>query len=413
MCIHAQTISACFLICLAIPAVPVCEASGPEEKGKTVSVVFRYDDYSSRSDTDFEARLIRIFAERGMKVTLGVVPFMVEGDETDPSPQRQVALNADKVDLLVGGMAAGILEIAQHGYSHRTYKKYARGNLSEFRGMPYEEQQKKIAEGKSYLEEVLGLASQLTVFIPTFNKYDVNTLKAVEKAGFSVFSPGHFSLSDKNSGLTMLPETIDLINLKSAVVSAEGSGCESPLVVVLFHPYDFVEVDPQRGIMTEPQFGELLDWVSSRPKIRSLFISEAADNPAYDISFFNKNKLYFRSYQKVWPFMQKLLKIETGFYICPAEMKGQQTKVWIYLVLYSLTLLAAALLISIKIFGFVLDRLWILGIFLFVLSLIFYALALLYVLKDSSVTHLGFTLILLSTGTILGGLRAVLKRAKS
>jgi peptidoglycan/xylan/chitin deacetylase (PgdA/CDA1 family) len=414
---HSRNIAAIILIfallCPALLASPASQETGRLEKEKTVGIVFRYDDYSSVSDYGLEAELIRLIKEKGLKLSLGVVPFMVERDETDPSPQEQLALGGEKADLLKHGLEEGCIEVALHGYSHQTFKRYVVGTFSEFRGMPYEAQLEKITSGKTYLEDILGLDSPLQVFIPPFNFYDRNTMKAVEEAGFTVLSSALYSLSDKQRNLVILPETIDLIGFRSAVVSAEKSSCAGSVIVVLFHPYDFMEIDPERGVLTLPQFTALLDWVSSRPGIQSLFISEAARNPSFDTALFRKNKVYYLTYRLIWPQIRQLLGISSGFYICPPELRRLQAQVWVILVVYGLVLLAAVAFVSRMMFGYLLARLWIPGLFLFAVAMLLGAFAILYVLKDGSVTHLGLTLLLLATGTIIGGLGAVLKKNRA
>lgn len=402
----------CFLFCLAAAGVPVCEAFDQVKETKKIDLVFRYDDYSSQSDTAFEARLIRLFLDHGIKLTMGVVPFMVEGDETDPTPRKNVALSQEKADLLLEGIAGGVLEVAQHGYSHKTYKKFIQGNYSEFRDMPMEKQIQIIREGRSFLEELLVPSFPLQVFIPPFNHYDKHTLSAVEQAGFTVISPGLYSMSPKQAGLIILPETTDLPGLKSAIMAAEGSPCSMPLVMTLFHPDDFAEINPAKGNIDEAQFKELLAWVSSKPNIRSLFISEAAQVQAYDTTYFRKNKTYFLTYRLIWPRIRSLLKIQSGYYICSPELGRQQAKVWVFLSVYVVVILAAMMVISRMLFGYILNRLWIPGLFAFALTLLFSVFGLLYILKDASLTHLGFTLILLAAGTVLGGLGVILRKQK-
>lgn len=49
-----------------------------------------------------------------------------------------------------------------------------------------------------------------------------------------------------------------------------------PVIVVLFHEYDFQEIDETRGRITYQEFYELLNWLSSQRDVRLLSISQAA-----------------------------------------------------------------------------------------------------------------------------------------
>ena len=63
-----------------------------------------------------------------------------------------------------------------HGNTHQTIKEFPR---SEFLGLNYEQQFTKIKSGKLFLEEKLG--TNINTFIPPWNRYDLNTLKVLEK----------------------------------------------------------------------------------------------------------------------------------------------------------------------------------------------------------------------------------------
>ena len=56
-------------------------------EGKQIIVVFRFDDYSSRSSTDIEIKLIDAFQKYNACCTFGVIPFVCTGDVHDAHPQ--------------------------------------------------------------------------------------------------------------------------------------------------------------------------------------------------------------------------------------------------------------------------------------------------------------------------------------
>jgi hypothetical protein len=75
--------------------------------------------------------------------------------------------------------------------------------------------------------------------------------------------------------LNFLPATCDLNNIKEAVRSARNSSNTQPLIVVLFHVYDFREFDQKRGVISLPEISDLLKWLQSGGDIRLLSIGQA------------------------------------------------------------------------------------------------------------------------------------------
>ena len=179
-------------------------------RARRVHVILRNDDPGALSDAEYEARWMSLFARHGVPHVAAVVPHVVD-DPHDERCERYHLLheNAAMVDLLRRQHAAGMLEIAQHGYTHRTNltrpsAASARGGgppfkgiagpwlpmqpahadgYSEFAGLPYPEQHDRIVRGKAYLEDLLSL--ELRTFIFPWNTADAASLRAVRKAGFN------------------------------------------------------------------------------------------------------------------------------------------------------------------------------------------------------------------------------------
>lgn len=84
-----------------------------------------------------------------------------------------------------------------------------------------------------------------------------------------------------------------------------------------------------------------------------------------------------------------------------------------FLAVFASVLLAAALAISRTIFIWILNRFWIPGLFLYALSSLVFVLFLLYVLRDASLSHIGFTLLVILSGGVLGGLSAIWKKPRT
>ena len=257
---------------LLVSTVPLTGCIKKPIETRQVNVVFRFDDFSARSSTDLEQHIIRLFAERKLPVTFSVIPFVCSGDIHDPTPQDLIPLSPDKAEILKTAQRQGILDIALHGYSHQTD---GQPPYAEFAHLDYAHQVRKLSEGKKFLEDLLG--ASVTTFVPPWNKYDLNTLQALETLGFTTLSANRKGPGSLDSGLFFLPATCGLKHLADAISAARASSEKQPVVVVLFHEYDFKEINARRGRFTVDEFAALLDWVASQQDVRSLSISQAVE----------------------------------------------------------------------------------------------------------------------------------------
>ncbi|MGD9825451.1 DUF2334 domain-containing protein [Desulfobacter sp.] len=238
---------------------------------KQVNVVFRLDDYSACSNTDMELRIIDAFRKNEACITLGVIPYVCAGDIHDPSPQDVIPLTSMKGDILKSGFNDGVLDVALHGYSHQTISAE---QWTEFSGLDYNRQVKRLANGRKLLESMID--APISTFVPPWNRYDVNTLRALEALGFSTLSADNKrgEVTEKCK-LNFLPYSSSLSGLRDAVEASRTSSDTQPVIVVLFHEYDFKEIDEKRGSITYQEFYALLNWLKSRKYVRLLSISQA------------------------------------------------------------------------------------------------------------------------------------------
>jgi peptidoglycan/xylan/chitin deacetylase (PgdA/CDA1 family) len=251
--------------------------SGSEQK--LITLVFRYDDYSSGSRTDLEVKLIKAFQKYNIPCTFAVIPYNSDNkaEVPDPDPQKVFPLTLWKASILNNAIKAGILEVALHGYTHRTTRiRTPDPDYTEFAGLDYNSQIKKIAKGKGLLEKMLGV--RITTFIPPWNTYDMNTIRALEELGFRTISADNAGVREESSQLKFLPFTSDLLNLKDAVESARKISDVQPVIVVLFHPSDFLEMGRKEGKLTYQGFVELLNWIVSQKDIHVRTIGENVDS---------------------------------------------------------------------------------------------------------------------------------------
>ena len=219
---------------------------------KQINVVFRMDDPSATSSTETELRVIDAFREHNVSITFGIVPFICSGDVQDTAPHDVVPLGPIKGRLLRIWIEEGVLDIALHGYSHQTIHTE---NYAEFRDLDYDSQLEKLSKGKKLLEKMIGIP--VTTFVPPWNQYDLNTLKALEVLGFTTLSAAIPGKVSKDSKLNFIPCTSKLSELHDAIKEARASSDKQPLIVVLFHQYDFQEVRNKRGSITIKEFNNL------------------------------------------------------------------------------------------------------------------------------------------------------------
>ena len=297
------------LALVPVLATSLCAAASPPapeagaRAGRPLTVVFRFDDYSAKSDTALEKSILESFRRARLPLTVSVIPRVAAVSAFDPAPQPGLPLPEDKIRILREALQAGGVEIALHGYAHQTVRRKI-GNAflkpfgryhSEFIGVDEATQRKKILEGREILERELGVVPE--TFVPPWNGYDETTLKVLGSAGFKVFSAARRGPIDLGSPLRFLPRTCDLWNLESAVTEARRSPADNGLIVVLFHHYDFKESDPQAGQIDLPELDRILGWVASQEDLAAMTLGQAA-HALPDLSarqfYWNRNALLWQ-----------------------------------------------------------------------------------------------------------------------
>lgn len=239
----------------------------PEKK--KISVVFRYDDFSSSSPDEVDGPLIDVFIESRMVCTFAVIPLVTSGNYRDSTPRESLPLSQAKLEMLKKGMDRGALDIALHGTVHRTLRP--RSPHTEFSGLGLAAQIEKLSTGKAFLEERVG--ASITVFVPPWNDYDINTLRALERVGIPCLSANREGIAPSDVSMKYLPITIELQDLRGAVIEARRSDDPSPVVAVLMHPYDFKESGDARGRVSMAELQKELGWLSEQVDIEVSSIS--------------------------------------------------------------------------------------------------------------------------------------------
>ena len=172
-------------------------------------------------------------------------------------------------------MEAGVVEVALHGYSHQSVSDKYEDGLSEFTGTDFEVQLDKIEKGKAYLERIVG--RKIDVFIPPYEAYDANTLKALEQAGFRCLSAGRYGLESDSPGLALIPSTCLIPWLEATIDAAVQTSEKEALIVVLLHDTDFVEVDARRGWISHPDFDRLVGRLAARDDVAVITVGQALE----------------------------------------------------------------------------------------------------------------------------------------
>ena len=243
---------------------------------KEIDVAFRFDDFSATSNTNIELKIIDAFKDAKSPFTIGVIPYVIDGDQTDRSIQKVNPLSAEKANVLITGYHEGIIDVALHGYSHQANHT---GN-GEFHGLDYQVQFEKIFKGKELLENLTNIP--INTFVPPWNAYDLNTIKALNELNFHTLSAQRnkfFNISEKDTNLNFIPYTCELFELKDAINEARNSNAKHSTIVVLFHAYDFKEIN--KGItptLQQPislhEFQQILSYTKNQKDVNILSLSQ-------------------------------------------------------------------------------------------------------------------------------------------
>jgi peptidoglycan/xylan/chitin deacetylase (PgdA/CDA1 family) len=336
----------CFFSILILPFLFI-PTNISASKEKQITVVFRFDDYSSHSNTDFELKLINSFKKCNIPVTFGVIPYICAEDVHDPRPQNVVPLNSVKANILKDAIKDGILEVALHGYSHQTIRMKMNGGYTEFVGLDYNNQMQKIIKGKNLLEELLGV--RITTFTPPWNSYDLNTIGVLEKVGFKNISANRTGVTKEFSQLRFLPATCNLVELREAVKSARKISDNKTIIVVLFHIYDFVEFNRRRGKISLPDLLELLTWVASQKDVQLRNIEETT-HMIGDLDwrrFINYSSFFSSPLNRVWP--SSFIERYSGYrrtYLSSDIVKNMKVKRFFFLVIFYITIFSLSIPIA-------------------------------------------------------------------
>lgn len=151
-----------------------------------MKIAVRMDDISPGMNWEKFNMFYQMLKDKGIYPLLGVVPNN-QDDNLNISDAVEEGFFWEKIRAL---QKEGCV-IAMHGYDHiYTTKRgglFPLNHFSEFAGVDYEEQKRKIRLGKTIMEEN-GIATDC--FMAPAHSYDSNTLRALRECGFRKITDG-------------------------------------------------------------------------------------------------------------------------------------------------------------------------------------------------------------------------------
>jgi peptidoglycan/xylan/chitin deacetylase (PgdA/CDA1 family) len=203
-------------------------------------VIFRYDDIQDFWIEDAQIKSLDILLKSNMSVSVGIIM-----NSTGDDPVI--------VDKVQEGITKGLFEPAIHGWSHIDYT-----TLTE------EEQIATIRDAQEKMMYLFGDSSN--VFIPPYNKFNFETIKAVREAGLHIISGrGNEGIQGRSEfgDIVHMPQTIEFANhedrtakkipLTQIMAAVDKAIAADGYAVIVLHPQDFVVNFAQNSDATNPK----------------------------------------------------------------------------------------------------------------------------------------------------------------
>lgn len=234
-----------------------------------IRLAFRFDDPSPVSKRHVELNVMEELRKRQLPITFAVIPYRIRSG-------TEFRFTEERASHLLDGISSGLVEVALHGCFHRNSDYSTEGNLSEFYGVPHDRQDWLIHHGKMELERVFGPV--VSGFVPPWNSYDAQTMRAVSAHGMSYISASNREPPGK--GLPILPGTTQLSNVKKSISEARRFSYLDPIIIVVLHHYNFDrdDDDPPAAVYSYNEFGGVLDWITKQHDIQVLRLRDLADS---------------------------------------------------------------------------------------------------------------------------------------
>jgi peptidoglycan/xylan/chitin deacetylase (PgdA/CDA1 family) len=211
-------------------------------------IILRIDDVQAWYLNKVSIQMIDTILKNNLAVSVGVIPDKIEKDSLI-------------LDYLKSKIDNPKFEIAQHGTFHYT---------NEFEDLNYNETLERIILGREEITDNLGITP--VTFIPPYNEYNNDTLKALENLGFKIFSAKEnefkidnlsligFNTRTKEVNATEINEINEVVNECNVSLNYRNS------CVVMIHPSDFV-------VNGKFKYQEFLDLLSGLKKLNADFVT--------------------------------------------------------------------------------------------------------------------------------------------
>jgi Polysaccharide deacetylase. len=231
-----------------------------------ITVFFRYDDYSPVSPLDVDSGVINVMQKHNMCCTFAVIPAVKGGDDYHPGDRDEFVLGEEKLELLKNAIHEDVVDLALHGWNHRTHDAALPGAPSEFQGLPFDVQATRIRRGYEFFKQQIGVVPN--IFVPPWNTYDVNTLLGLEQIGIGCISADRISPVIKSSLICYAPITVEMDSLRLAIENARTINDPEPIIGVMLHPYNFYESKDSRCFMNLADFECDINWLAHCSDVR-------------------------------------------------------------------------------------------------------------------------------------------------
>ena len=281
-------------------------------------VIIRFDDYGVWCNSDWitiEKEVVRLHEKYGVKITFGVVPdskYPLKAHPLSPSVYPKVCENneynpypltkgSERVAVLKKSVEIGVSEVALHGYSHP--KGYSNIINTEFLGLPYDVQYKKLHIGKKCLEDLF--ECKVTTLIPPHNTYDKLTINIIRDLEFKCISgvrPGIYSPRILGLDVNYLWFNYDNVTSMINILRRKRHFKFEPLSILMLHHTNFTK----DGIIDRNKIEEyecLLKYIRDN-NIENYCFYDAPEN---EIKIFDtvyqieKDNIFMRLVRKYWP----------------------------------------------------------------------------------------------------------------
>lgn len=196
-----------------------------------ISVCLRFDDPSPCSIRAIEHGIIDVLRKHEISACFAVVPYKYS------NTGELIGWTEESAAHLIDAEKAGLIEIAQHGYTHQAISAANDGTPSEFCGVSKTDQMRSIEQGLKHMKQAFG--DNIKGFVPPWNTYDSHTLDAVANAGLGFLSASRNIIHHPH--VPVIPRSSSLKTAEEHLGQALRYDKLDPIVCIVFHPDEFEE----------------------------------------------------------------------------------------------------------------------------------------------------------------------------